>query len=321
MLASALLHVLVLLAFLLRLPDDNQAGSGGMPVDVVYDIPGEATAGDGNDAAAEAAPAPTPEPPVPPQPEQQVAETPPEPELPPPPPPEPVSSVPEPEPVKPPPPKPKPPKPLPPKPVATPVPPKPAAPPPRTTPVALPGNGTGAVTTGTGEGTAAGASDPNAAAGDLMGDGGPKGNGVPRIARGRDMAEAEMRNRLIGNTLSGMMGSRDGAAGRFDVEWQAYVRPDGVVVARVRYKAIGKKGTMEERVVTEQGRWTLENGTMCLKFEKQIDFGAKDCFRVQDVEKKMAFYYASCPFHASDRCSTGRLGQFGEVIPGNAFGL
>ncbi|TDP49118.1 hypothetical protein DES42_101485 [Zavarzinia compransoris] len=316
MLASALLHVLVLLAFLLRLPEGDIAGAGGMAVDVVYDVPGEATLGDGQDAAAEAAPAPAPETPTPPRPEQQAAvPEPPTPE----PPPEPVSDVPDPTPVKPPPPKPRPAKPPVPKPVATPA---PAAPPAaRTVPAALPGSGTGAVTTGEGQGTAAGAADPNAAAGDLAGDGGPAGNGVPRIARGKDLAEAEMRNRLIGNTLSGMMGSRDGAAGRFDVEWQAYVRPDGTVIARVHYKAIGKKGTMEERVVTEKGIWTLENGTMCLKFEKQIDFGAKDCFRVQDVDRKMAFYYASCPYHASDRCNSGRLGQFGEVLSGNAFGL
>jgi len=148
-----------------------------------------------------------------------------------------------------------------------------------------------------------------------------KVSGVPRVMRGKDMGDAELRNRLIGNTLSGMMGNRDGAAGRYDIRWQAYVRPDGTVIARVFYKGVGRKGTVEERSLTEKGRWTLENGLMCLKFEKEIDLGAKDCFHVQDVDKKMAFYYAGCPFNSSDRCHTDRLGQFGEVLPGNAYGF
>lgn len=314
-LASALLHVLVLLLLLLKLPAPSEDGAGGMAIDIVYDVPGDATRGDGDDAAAEAAPAPAAvsETVAVPQEQPQVAEMPA-----PPPPPEPPSKVPEPIATKPPPPKPAPPKPRPPTPVkAAPAPARPAAP----TPALLPGNGTGEVTTGEGRGTAAGAADPQAAAGEVAGDGGVVGNGVPRVARGRDMGTDDLRNRLIGNTLSGQMGSRDGAAGRFDVTWQAYVKPDGTVTARIYYKAIGKKGTMEEKVVTERGVWTLENGRMCLKFEKIIDLGAKDCFRVQDVDRKMAFYYAECPFNASDRCHSNRLGQFGDVLPGNAFGL
>lgn len=317
-LASALLHVLVLLLLLLKLPAPSEDGAGGMAIDIVYDVPGDATRGDGDDAAAEAAPAPAAvsETVAVPQEQPQVAEMPAPPA--PPPPPEPPSKVPEPIATKPPPPKPAPPKPRPPTPVkAAPAPARPAAP----TPALLPGNGTGEVTTGEGRGTAAGAADPQAAAGEVAGDGGVVGNGVPRVARGRDMGTDDLRNRLIGNTLSGQMGSRDGAAGRFDVTWQAYVKPDGTVTARIYYKAIGKKGTMEEKVVTERGVWTLESGRMCLKFEKIIDLGAKDCFRVQDVDRKMAFYYAECPFNASDRCHSNRLGQFGDVLPGNAFGL
>lgn len=319
-LASALLHVLILLAFLLKLPDAAEDGAGGMAIDIVYDVPGDATRGDGDDAAASAAPAaadvapPEPAPPAPAPPD--VAEAPPVPEAPPPPPPEPVSKVPEPVVAKPPPPKPRPP--TPPRPVIA----APARPAPSTAlPASLPGNGTGQITTGEGRGTAAGAADANAASGEVAGDGGVVGNGVPRVARGKDVGAEELRNRLIGNTLSGQMGSRDGAAGRFDVTWQAYVKPDGTVTARIYYKAIGKKGTMEEKVVTERGVWSLENGRMCLKFEKIIDLGARDCFRVQDVDKKMAFYYAECPYNASDRCHSNRLGQFGEVLSGNAFGL
>ncbi|PWR25009.1 hypothetical protein DKG74_04375 [Zavarzinia aquatilis] len=317
-----MLHVLILLAILLKLPDEAQDGAGGMAIDIVYDVPGDATRGDGDDAAASAVPTaaevtpvePAPVPPAPAPP--VVAEAPPVPEAPPPPPPEPVSKVPEPVVQKPPPPKPK--APTPPRPtVAAPARPAPAPP----TPASLPGTGTGQVTTGEGRGTAAGAADPNAAAGEVAGDGGVVGNGVPRVARGKDVGTEELRNRLIGNTLSGQMGSRDGAAGRFDVTWQAYVKPDGTVIARIYYKAIGKKGAMEEKVVTERGVWSLENGRMCLKFEKIIDLGAKDCFRVQDVDKKMAFYYGECPFNSSDRCHSNRLGQFGEVLPGNAFGL
>ncbi|MCF4166414.1 hypothetical protein L2U69_12235 [Zavarzinia compransoris] len=357
-LASALLHVLVLLLLLLRLPDALEDGAGGLAVDIVYDVPGDGTKGDGEDAAAEAAPlsedvaedaeeAPQPPPPsalsmaepvtetpaeeTRPIPEEPVTEVP-APEEPVPeepmvaaePEPEPPSDVPLPVALKPPVPatKPTPPavaraEPTPPTP---PAPPRPSAPTP-TTALLVPGNGSGAVTTGQGRGTAAGADDPNAAAGELAGDGGVLGNGVPRAARGTDLGAADLTNRLIGNTLSGMMGSRDGAEGRFDVEWQAYVRADGKVIARVRYKALDKRGEMKERVVTEDGHWTLENGLMCLKFGEKIDFGAKDCFHVQDVDRKLAFYYASCPYHASDRCNSGRLGQFGEVLPGNAFGL
>ena len=357
--ASALIHILILLLLILRLPDAVEDGAGGLAIDVVYDVPGDATKGDGEDAAAEAAPltetiaeaadeAPQPPPPsalslAEPVPETPVEETPPVPEEPvveapapeepvpeepliaAEPVPEPPSDVPLPIAVKPPVPAAKPPPPpaiarAEPTPPTPPAPPRPPAPAP-TTPILVPGNGAGAVTTGQGRGTAAGAADPNAAAGEMAGDGGVLGNGVPRAARGTDLGAADLTNRLIGNTLSGMMGSRDGAEGRFDIEWQAYVRADGKIIARVHYKALDKRGEMKERVVEDTGRWTLENGLMCLKFGEKIDFGAKDCFRVQDVDKKLAFYYASCPYHASDRCNSGRLGQFGEVLPGNAFGL
>lgn len=319
--ASALLHVLILLLLLLKLPDTLEDGAGGMAVDIVFDVPGDGTKGDGQDAAAAAAAAST-APEEPPAPAQAMAEPEAEPAPPPPPPPDPIPS---PEPVVEKPPPPKPPKPPKPKPAETkPAPQKPPAP---TKPVesatAPSGNGQVAApaTTGEGRGTAAGAQDPHAAAGEIAGEGGPVGNGVPRVASGQDLGDSQVRERLIGNTLSGMMGNRDGAKGRYDVQWQAYIRPDGTLVAKVFYKGFNKKGEPIETPVTERGTWTLENGIMCIKFQKKIDNGAMDCFRVQDVANKMAFYYRDCPYHASDRCNSGRLGQFGDVLRGNAFGL
>ncbi len=321
MLASALLHVLILLLLLLQLPRDMDDGAGGMAVDIVFDVPGLATRGDGHDAAAEAAAASTPAAEAPPA-EAARAEPEEAPEPPPPPPPDPVPA---PEPVVEKPPPPKPPKPPKPKPAqAKPAPQKPPAPAkPAESATAATGSGQAPapVTTGEGRGTAMGAQDPNAAAGDVMGAGGPLGNGVPRVASGTDLGDAQVRERLIGNTLSGMMGAKDGAQGRYDVPWQAYIRPDGTLVARVVQPRSGKKGEVKQETVTEEGTWTLTNGLMCIKFKREIDNGAMDCFRVQDVANKMAFYYKDCPYHASDRCRTGRLGQFGDVVRGNAFGL
>ncbi|WP_147385473.1 hypothetical protein [Oleomonas cavernae] len=316
MFGSALLHLLILLLLLLQLPDTMEDGAGGMAVDIVFDIPGDASKGDGHDAAVAAAaasaePAPAEQAPV----EPEVAAAPP------PPPPDPVPA---PEPVveKPPPPKPV----TPPKPKPARAKPAPQKPPTPAKPVeaATATTGTGQVaapvSTGEGRGTAAGAEDPNAAAGDVAGAGGPVGNGVPRVASGTDLGDAQVRERLIGNTLSGMTGSRDGAQGRYDIPWQAYIRPDGTLVARITQPRSGNKGEVVQATVTEEGTWTLENGIMCIKFKKELN-GAKDCFRVQDVASKMAFYYRDCPYSASDRCKTGRLGQFGEVKRGNAFGL
>jgi hypothetical protein len=305
---SLLLHALiVLIAILIGLKfATSEPDGGGIQVGIVFE--GEGAKGPAEDATRAAAVEPPPEPQV----------TPPEPEPPPPeppPPPEVKSEVPPLE-ATPPPPPPKPPKP---KPKKKPEPPKTVAPAPQPAPQVatappvtqpgLPGPSTEA-----GQGAQQGAEDPDAALGELPGEGGGTGG----IGKPEKITPEILRALVQEKSIQGRSGFLDGVTGRYEGTWTAYFAADGTSELVMSYPEYDfKTGQKRTREIKSKGIWWQEGDRLCFSY-RQVDQSAKDCFRVVKRGERVRLFYEQCGYASTSRCAAGRLAVYGRMEPGKA---